>query len=99
GNFGDGTINAFNASSGQSMGPLDGPNGSPIVEHGMWGIAFGNDLNNQPSNTLFLTAGPNDEANGVYGRIDLNTTSSSGTNAGSGASAGTSTSGGTSIGM
>jgi uncharacterized protein (TIGR03118 family) len=97
GNFGDGTINAFNASSGQSMGPLNGPNGSPIVEHGVWGIAFGNDLSNQPSNTLFFAAGPNDEADGVYGRIDLNTTSSSGTNTGSGT--GTNTSGGTSIGM
>jgi len=97
GNFGNGTINAFNASSGQSMGPLTGPNGSPIVEHGVWGIAFGNDLSNQPSNTLFFAAGPNDEADGVYGRIDLNTTSSSGTNTGS--SAGTNTSGGTSIGM
>jgi uncharacterized protein (TIGR03118 family) len=99
GNFGDGTINAFNASSGQSMGALNGPNGSPIVEHGVWGIAFGNDLSNQPSNTLFLAAGPNDEANGVYGRIDLNTKSSSGTITGSGSSTGTSTSGGTSIGM
>jgi uncharacterized protein (TIGR03118 family) len=97
GNFGDGTINAFNASSGQSIGPLTGPNGSPIVEHGVWGIAFGNDLSNQPSNTLFFAAGPNDEADGVYGRIDLNTTSSSGTNTGS--SAGTNTSGGTSMGM
>jgi uncharacterized protein (TIGR03118 family) len=97
GNFGDGTINAFNASSGQSIGPLTGPNGSPIVEPGVWGIAFGNDLSNQPSNTLFFAAGPNDEADGVYGRIDLNTTSSSGTNTGS--SAGTNTSGGTSMGM
>jgi uncharacterized protein (TIGR03118 family) len=99
GNFGDGTINAFNASSGQSMGRLNGPNGSPVVENGVWGIAFGNDLSNQPSNTLFFAAGPNDEANGVYGRIDLNTTSSSGANTGSGSSTGTSTSGGMSIGM
>lgn len=97
GNFGDGTINAFNTSSGQSIGPLTGPNGSPIVEPGVWGIAFGNDLSNQPSNTLFFAAGPNAEADGVYGRIDLNTTSSSGTNTGS--SAGTNTSGGTSMGM
>ena len=97
GNFGDGAINAFNASSGQSMGPLNGANGSPIVEHGVWGIAFGNNLSNQPSSTLFFAAGPNDEADGVYGRIDLNTASSSGTNTGSGT--GTSTSGGTSMGM
>ncbi|WP_213301929.1 TIGR03118 family protein [Paraburkholderia sacchari] len=97
GNFGDGTINAFNASSGQSMGPLHGTNGSPVVEHGLWGITFGNDLSNQPSNTLFFAAGPNNEADGVYGRIDLNTRSITGTNTGSGT--GTSTSGGTSMGM
>jgi uncharacterized protein (TIGR03118 family) len=95
GNFGDGTINAFDASSGQSMGPLNSSNGSAIIEHGLWGIAFGNDLNNQPSNTLFFAAGPNDEADGVYGRIDLNTTS----NSSSGSGTGTSSSGGSSVGM
>ncbi|SAL03669.1 hypothetical protein AWB81_06473 [Caballeronia arationis] len=95
GNFGDGTINAFDASSGRSMGTLNSPNGSAIIEHGLWGIAFGNDLNNQPSNTLFFAAGPNDEADGVYGRIDLNTTS----NSSSGSGTGTSSSGGSSVGM
>ncbi|MFT0172555.1 TIGR03118 family protein [Paraburkholderia mimosarum] len=97
GNFGDGTINAFNASSGQSMGPLSASNGSPLVEHGVWGIAFGNDLSNQPSNTLFFAAGPNDEADGVYGRIDLNTTPIPGTNTGSNTGAGIG--GGTGMGM
>jgi uncharacterized protein (TIGR03118 family) len=95
GNFGDGTINAFDASSGRSMGPLNSSNGSAIIEHGLWGIAFGNDLNNQPSNTLFFAAGPNDEADGVYGRINLNTTS----NSNNGSSTGTSSSGGSSVGM
>jgi uncharacterized protein (TIGR03118 family) len=95
GNFGDGTINAFDASSGRSMGTLNSPNGSAIIEHGLWGIAFGNDLINQPSNTLFFAAGPNDEADGVYGRIDLNTTS----NSSSGSGTGTSSSGGSSVGM
>ncbi|WP_233804707.1 TIGR03118 family protein [Paraburkholderia sp. HP33-1] len=101
GNFGDGTINAFNASSGHSMGPLTLPSGGTIVEPGVWGIAFGNDLSNQPSNTLFFAAGPNAEADGVYGRIDLNTTSSAGTNtgSGSGSGSGTSSGGGMSMGM
>lgn len=97
GNFGDGTVNAFNASSGQSMGPLVASNGSAIVEPGVWGIAFGNGLESQPSNTLFFAAGPNNEANGVYGRIDLNATPSAGTATGSGT--GTSTGAGTSMGM
>ncbi|ALL66654.1 TIGR03118 family protein [Paraburkholderia caribensis MBA4] len=99
GNFGDGTINAFDASSGKSMGPLKSSNGSTIVEPGLWGIAFGNNLSNQPSNTLFFAAGPNDEANGVYGRIDLNPASGSGTGSSSGSSTGSSSSGGTSVGM
>jgi uncharacterized protein (TIGR03118 family) len=94
GNFGDGKINAFNASSGQSMGPLNGSNGSPLVEPDLWGIAFGNGLSNQPTNTLFFAAGPNDEADGLYGRIDLNATSGSAMNTGSGT--GTSSSSGTS---
>ncbi|OUL95285.1 TIGR03118 family protein [Paraburkholderia hospita] len=99
GNFGDGTINAFDASSGKSMGPLKSSNGGTIIEPGLWGIAFGNNLSNQPSNTLFFTAGPNDEADGVYGRIDLNPASSSGTGNSSGSGTGTSSSGGVGIGM
>jgi len=43
---------------------------APLVSDGLWGIAFGNSLNSQPLNTLFYTAGPNDEAHGRYGRID-----------------------------
>jgi hypothetical protein len=38
----------------------------------LWGIAFGNDAYNQPHNTLFYAAGTNDEKNGDYGRIDVN---------------------------
>lgn len=71
GNFGDGTINAFDPASGQSLGAINLPNGTAFVQPGLWGIAFGNGLDNQPTNTLFFAAGPNDEADGVYGRIDV----------------------------
>ncbi|MFM0075137.1 TIGR03118 family protein [Paraburkholderia sediminicola] len=71
GNFGDGTINAFDPASGQSFGTVNLSNGTTFVQPGLWGIAFGNGLDNQPTNTLFFAAGPNDEANGVYGRIDV----------------------------
>lgn len=47
------------------------PDGSSFVQHGLWGIVFGNGLSNQPVSTLFFAAGPNDEANGIYGRIDV----------------------------
>jgi uncharacterized protein (TIGR03118 family) len=70
-NFGDGKINAYNASTGAFIGTLSKADHTPIVIDGLWGIAFGNGVNNQPANTLFYAAGPNDEAHGIYGRIDL----------------------------
>ncbi len=70
GNFGDGAINGYDPSSGQFMGALSTNNGA-FTAPGLWGIAFGNDAASQPHNTLFFAAGPNDEANGSYGRIDL----------------------------
>ena len=71
GNFGDGKINGYDPSSGMFMGAVSDSTGAAFVSPGLWGIAFGNDASNQPHNTLFYTAGPNDETNGVYGRIDL----------------------------
>lgn len=70
-NFGDGKINAFDASTGQHLGTLSDSAGAPIVIDRLWGIAFGNGLNAQPTNTLFFTAGPADETHGLYGRIDM----------------------------
>jgi uncharacterized protein (TIGR03118 family) len=70
GNFGDGKINGYDPNSGTYTGTLTTANG-PFAVPGLWGIAFGNDADSQPHNTLFFAAGPNDEANGVYGRIDL----------------------------
>ncbi|HEY4973652.1 MAG TPA: TIGR03118 family protein [Steroidobacteraceae bacterium] len=71
GNFGDGTINGYDPSSGAHLGAITNAGGTAIAVAGVWGIAFGNDAVNQPHNTLFVAAGPNAEANGSYGRIDL----------------------------
>ena len=70
GNFGDGTINAFDSVTGTFLGTLSKADGSPIAIDGLWGIAFGNGINAQPTNTLFYAAGPAGESHGVYGRID-----------------------------
>jgi uncharacterized protein (TIGR03118 family) len=75
GNFGDGTINAFDLVTGTLDAQLQGTNGQPIVIDGLWALGFGNGLMNQPSNTLFFTAGPADESQGLYGRLDVATTS------------------------
>ena len=71
GNFGDGKINAYDPTTGAMTGTLSKADGSTIVIDGLWGIAFGPGVNSQPTNTLFFTAGPADEAHGLYGRIDM----------------------------
>jgi uncharacterized protein (TIGR03118 family) len=70
GNFGDGTINAFDPVTGASKGPLMLADGTKLTQPGIWGISFGNDVDSQPSNTLFFAAGPS-PTTGVFGRIDL----------------------------
>ncbi|MDI3259396.1 MAG: TIGR03118 family protein [Sinobacteraceae bacterium] len=74
GNFGDGAINAYDPASGRFLGSLKNAAGATIQIEGLWGIAFGNDADRQPHNTLFFAAGINDEANGLYGRIDVGAT-------------------------
>jgi uncharacterized protein (TIGR03118 family) len=71
GNFGDGKINGYDPGTGQFMGAVTDATGAAFAVPGLWGIAFGNDADNQPHNTLFFAAGTNNEVNGSYGRIDL----------------------------
>jgi uncharacterized protein (TIGR03118 family) len=71
GNFGDGTINGYDPASGAYVGTVAGANGTAFAVPGLWAIVFGNGADNQPRNTLFYAAGTNNEANGVYGRLDL----------------------------
>jgi len=69
GNFGDGTINAYGPISGHFLGSLRDGNGRRIRIDGLWGMQFGNGLLQQPTNELFVAAGPNDEENGTYSVI------------------------------
>jgi uncharacterized protein (TIGR03118 family) len=70
GNFGDGTINAYDLATGKFHGQLMQPDGQVLVNDGLWGISFGNGLQQQPTNVLFFAAGPADETHGLYGRIE-----------------------------
>jgi uncharacterized protein (TIGR03118 family) len=72
GNFGDGKINVYDPTTGAMQGTLSNNDGTAIVVPGLWALQFGNDLDSQPSDTLFYTAGPGGEAHGLYGRIDKN---------------------------
>lgn len=71
GNIGDGRINAYGATTGQYSATLSDLHRNPISLPGLRGIVFGNDVNNQPHNTLFYAAGNSDEANSEFGRIDV----------------------------
>src|SRR5262249_22580821 len=42
GNFGDGTIHAFNPATGAEAGQVLIPSGAPFVIQGLWGLQFGN---------------------------------------------------------
>jgi len=69
GNFGDGTINAFDLGTLKFHGQLGDGTGHPIQNDGLWALRFGNGGAGGPTNTLFFTAGLNDEQDGLYGSI------------------------------
>lgn len=68
GNFGDGTINAFDPSTGSFIGTMTDQSGSPIAIEGLWGITFGAGEFND-THTLFFAAGVGDEAHGLLGQL------------------------------
>ncbi len=70
GNFGDGTIHAFDRESFEPLGVLQDENGEALVFDGLWGLTFGNGRQAGDTNTLYYTAGPNDESRGVFGKIE-----------------------------
>jgi uncharacterized protein (TIGR03118 family) len=73
GNFGDGAINAFNLKTGAFLGTLSDSGSTPIVIDGLWGLDFGTTrVNNKNVPTLFFSAGPNGEADGLVGKITAN---------------------------
>ena len=54
----------------EPRGALRGDRGKPIVIDGLWALEFGmGGANNGPATTLFFTAGPDDESNGLFGTI------------------------------
>jgi len=57
GNFTDGRINAFNATTGALLGSLNDTNGTPIAIPGLWSLNFGGGAQSEDSGTLYITAG------------------------------------------
>jgi uncharacterized protein (TIGR03118 family) len=67
GNFGDGRIHAFDR-RGHRLGALRGPDHRKLAIDGLWALEFGNGVIGTPQ-TLLFTAGPGDEAHGLFGTI------------------------------
>jgi uncharacterized protein (TIGR03118 family) len=70
GNFGDGTIHAFNAVSGKFEGTLLDAGGAPIRIDGLWALSFaGGNANSGAANAMYFTSGPMDESAGIFGNL------------------------------
>jgi uncharacterized protein (TIGR03118 family) len=69
GNFGDGRINAFDATSGSSLGQLNDPDGEPIQIDGLWGLSVGNGGSGGAADTVYFTAGLFGESHGLFGSL------------------------------
>lgn len=68
GNVDDGHISAFDPRSHQFLGQLTDTSGNVISVDGLWGLVFdrGGD---EGSNRLFFAAGPNNYADGLFGKM------------------------------
>ena len=69
GQFGSGQILAFNLETGAYAGKMIDAAGNTLAIEGLWGISFGNDAKAGPATTLYFAAGPNGEANGLFGSL------------------------------
>ena len=69
GNFGDGTIDAFNLRNDHFAGKLLGADGKPIVIGDLWALTPGNGGSGGDPNSIFFTAGVKDEAQGLFGSL------------------------------
>ncbi len=68
-NFGDGTIIAFDRTTRRFIDYLRDRNGEPVVIDGIWGLTYGNGDQLGRTNHLYFTAGPNNEEDGIFGKL------------------------------
>src|SRR5262249_53199397 len=66
GNFGDGTINAFNPTTGAFIGTISDGNGNPLVNSGLWAIEFRAPGSTFDPSALYFNAGINNEVDGLF---------------------------------
>ncbi len=69
GNFGSGWITAFDPVTGNFLGFMLGETGDLITIDGLWALTFGNGKAGGDLDTLYFSAGINDEADGLFGSL------------------------------
>lgn len=69
GNFGDGTIAAYDAKTHNFIDNLKGSNGKVVKVDKIWGILFGNGESLGDKNALYFASGPDDEKDGLFGAL------------------------------
>ena len=69
GQFGSGKIAAFDPATGKFVGMVRGANHRSLKIDGLWALYFGNGAGAGPLNTLYFSAGINDEAHGLFGTL------------------------------
>lgn len=71
GNFGDGRILALDIATLEPEGYLLDAAGQPVAIDGLWDIAFGNGASLGRADSLYFTAGPEEEAHGLFGSLSV----------------------------
>jgi uncharacterized protein (TIGR03118 family) len=72
GNFGNGAINAYNATTGEFIDKIRDSHGQAILIDRLWSLRVGNGGNGGKTDTVYFTAGPNDEQDGLFGTLTPN---------------------------
>jgi uncharacterized protein (TIGR03118 family) len=69
GQFGSGEIAVYNVASGRLIGKMLDDKGAVLMIEGLWALSFGNGATAGPLNSLFFTAGIQDESHGLFGTL------------------------------
>jgi len=69
GNFGDGTINAYDPTTGAYIGTMQDVAGNTIRISGLWALIVGNGGNGGDANAVYFAAGVGGEQHGLLGSL------------------------------